>query len=266
MPDFDQEDDPQYAYLQDLVKNVDPRQYMSGLAGTQGPEKVPFLLQGVANRVPPEDRKDFATLIHSKTDGKEPQDQLYGLREAVDEYVAKKVADIKKSKGKAGRWDVEGARVAEATQDIEQNRANTMANTAALKAKADAMVPSAYKGDITRFQRDQKAAAGGDAAAAARLKAAGVDAEGKPLPELQAVSPIPTTEKNMNNLDQARAATASTAQSSAPIIVNAGGGGQAQAPSTQTPQVVPPPGSATTNGSTNRFEDKLMGGSADYLP
>lgn len=265
VPDFDQEDDPQYAYLQDLVKNVEPRQYMSGLAGSQGPEKVPELLAGVANRVPPEDRKDFATLIHSKTDGKEPQDQLYGLREAIDEYVAKKVADIKKSKGKAGRWDAEGARVAQVTQDIEQNRADTMANTAALKAKADAMVPSAYKNDILRFQRDQRAASGGDAKAIARLKDAGVDAQGKPLQSTQTVAPVPAVENSMNNLDQARAAT-STQQAAAPVIINAGGGGQAQMQSSQAAPTIPPPGTATTNSSVNRFEDKLMGGNADYVP
>lgn len=265
VPDFDEEDDPQYAYLQDLVQNVRPRDYMTGLAGTQGPEKIPLLLQGVANRVPPEDRKDFAALIHSKTDGKEPQDQLYGLREAIDEYVAKKVADIKKSKGKAGRWDVEGARTAQVTQDIAQIRAETNARVTSTNTKAESITPPGYKGDVTRFARDKAAAAAGDAKAIARLKSFGVDAEGKPLSGNQEVAPVPTTEQNMNNLNQARVATSSQS-GAAPVIINASGDNKPAAPTNQTASVVPPPGSATTNGSTNRFEDKLMGGNADFIP
>ena len=76
--------------------------------------------------------------------------------------------------------------------------------------------------------------------------------------------PVPTTENKMNTLDQSRA-QAGTAQNSAPIIVNAGGG---QAPPPPPPQPAPSisMGSATTQGSSNRWEDKMLGHNADYMP
>jgi hypothetical protein len=90
---------------------------------------------------------------------------------------------------------------------------------------------------------------------------------GKATATPSAAAAIPVAQNNMNNLDQSRDAAVASTPAPAPIIINGGGGGGGS-------QSAPPPpaavqtgvGSASRNGSINRFEDKLTGSHADYIP
>jgi hypothetical protein len=75
--------------------------------------------------------------------------------------------------------------------------------------------------------------------------------------------------KSETDLESMEAIRKANAAQSAPITILPGDPAPQQAPMQalpQTPQVITGQGSATVNGSVNRFEDKLMGGNADYLP
>lgn len=75
--------------------------------------------------------------------------------------------------------------------------------------------------------------------------------------------------KSETDLDSIEAIRKANATAAAPITVLPGDSAPQQAPAMPSPAPAPATssqGSATPNGSVNRFEDKLMGGNADYLP
>ena len=78
-------------------------------------------------------------------------------------------------------------------------------------------------------------------------------------------APVQVASAAMNTLEMARNASLERAGGGAPIIINNGG--------SAAPQVSPPPmppvmatQTATTNGVTNRFEERIMGGRSEHLP
>jgi len=264
--------DPKYGYLKDLT-SYDPKPFLNlnydKDDGTRAAKAEQFI-RSMASKIPAEDRAEFTKMIDRQVLGGknlEPNLMMQSFRDLVLNYMNQKV-NSKKTGSDASF--VANKDLAQTNLETEANRQSDLTAAAARTASTvspemkDVAIPSSYKGDLRRFQADISKAAQGNATSLARLKAAGVDAEGKPLQSTQTVAPIPAVENNMNNLEQART-SATTQQASAPVIINAGGGGQGTS-SSQSAPAVPPPGTATTNGTVNRFEDKLMGGNADYVP
>lgn len=267
--------DPKYGYLKELT-SYDPKPFLNlnydRDDGTRAAKAEQFI-RSMANKIPTEDRAEFTKMLERQVlGGKNPEPNLMmqAFRDLVLNYMNQKV-NSKKTGGDASFV---------ANKDLEQTNLETEANrqsdltAAAARTSStispemkDVAIPPSYKGDLRRFQGDISKAAQGNATALARLNSAGVDATGKPLSSSQAIAPIPTTEQNMNNLNQARTAATPQESGGAPIIINAGGGsGSSAAPMSQGSPPVPPPGSATTNGSVNRFEDKVIGANAEHLP
>ena len=151
-------------------------------------------------------------------------------------------------------------------EDFEQY-ATVIAKAGASPAEAKALQSDPR---FAKFREKRRAASdASDAALSASGKGQAVrnyDEDSVAAP-VQTVAPVPVAQNNMNNLDQTREAAAASTPSPAPIIINGGGGGGGS-------QSAPPPpapvqtgvGSASRNGSINRFEDKLTGSHADYIP
>ena len=138
--------------------------------------------------------------------------------------------------------------------------------TVIAKSGAKPEEAKALKADprFAKFREKRRAASeAGDAALAKSGKGQAVSGFDDTMP-----APVPTVQNNMAGLDKSRAAAEASTPSPAPIVINSGGGGGGS----QAPAVIPPATvnipipSATINGSSNRFEDKLNGAGATYLP
>jgi len=168
------------SHLTDLTE-FEPADYVGGLPGKPfSPENVPELIAAFPNRVPPDERAQFAKSLQSRTAGKEPLDQLYGLKETIDEYVRIRSDQIRKGEYRGYNW--EGARkeaIIEGFAQEAQTRTQAFEkNVQSMGFSQTGAIPEAYRErGAGQYLKDIDMAKRGNEASTKRLADAGIKIE-----------------------------------------------------------------------------------------
>lgn len=190
---------------------------------------------------------------------------IYGIQPEEDPLFGERMGQITDV-----AYNVVSGMVKDLLEEKEQSPAGKL-QRAALQVGAAALAPIAAPaiaavGAISSITGMGGSSAGAPETSSTVAAATAAPGASGPRPGLGSIAaPAPTVASSMNTLEVARNASMGTAAGGAPIIINNGGGGiQPPAPPPMPPVMTTQ--SATTNGVTNRFEERILGGRADYTP
>ena len=298
-------DDPKYAHLYKLAEGYKVDQYLPNFLEAQQDEAIDGLREYVQQFIPPDEEEQFLKIWDDKVAkaGDDKKEILRASKDVVDGYIIARSQQIDAgtyegwttveadTKAKNAYFEAQDAAQL-AAEDADrkgrnqmalESRARTVASSGVPGLSTTGKAPTAYKGDIGRYKLDIKKAREGSEAALGRLEKAGITIKDGEVSIIPGRDPYGTGESMiatpagaaaaeakpgnevMVNASAEQAAAAAAPQ--APVIINSGGGGGGRV--VPVPQPTPSIGgasSATPNGSSNRFDDKIMGTRADHLP